>query len=390
MRRMKPVVFCSLVLVLCGYKISYAEISLVKIQAVDRTGAGVIGYVLMFKNYLGDGEMLDETDEAGNVTFVPPVMCKQSYRIRIIPENIIRYEQTKKKRCQSVVTYLVKLRGVNASAVVLNAKDKNIVVTLFDRAKEIRKRDDYGSAVLVYTELATRLRTKQPAIARNYEGLIPINAAKKLNVKNAVYVDPDTGKLLISSDLKHAIKDYQRFNGIKESGKLDNETVVKMAGNPNWVYLYKSSSSKSGLVLQAGIQDIQKEKIILNNLAKNIDEIEKTNNYSLAALLNTEYAARIRKLPKDIQAGIPLSARESEIKSYQLLGQYLKVDNPLYYDPVQNREVVSGEMGRALKNYQAQNSLKPTGTLSYATLQKMSGENISPYLYNIIAQEVRQ
>ena len=63
----------------------------------------------------------------------------------------------------------------------------------------------------------------------------------------------------------------------------------------------------------------------------------------------------------------------AELSVYQRVGTLLQVDEPVLFDPLQNKEVLSPELEDALIEYQKDNDLKPDGVPGTHTIRELSG-----------------
>ena len=96
-------------------------------------------------------------------------------------------------------------------------------------AKILFDMGDYGSAALAFSEGAARLKKvnkteSADAAIKAFEA-----AGKVFDVDNAVKFDPNQSKFVISPELGMAIKEHQKENGLKESGKLDFKTLKSVS-----------------------------------------------------------------------------------------------------------------------------------------------------------------
>jgi len=88
---------------------------------------------------------------------------------------------------------------------------------------------DYGSAAFALSEGAARLKRYNKAESAAV-GLKAFEAAGKVfGVGNATVFDPNQSKTVISPELGMAIKKHQKEVGLKETGKLDFETLKSVS-----------------------------------------------------------------------------------------------------------------------------------------------------------------
>ena len=84
---------------------------------------------------------------------------------------------------------------------------------------------DYGSAALAFSEGATRLKKYNKAESVTAEVKAFKAAGKVFDVDKATVFDPNQSKIVISPKLGMALKKHQKEIGLKETGKLDFETL---------------------------------------------------------------------------------------------------------------------------------------------------------------------
>ncbi len=277
----------------------------------------------------------------------------------------------------------LKRRGVDIDDALLKVKEKEIVRNLYTKISELARSKDHGSSALVYSDLATRFRGVDSKLSSKYEGLAILHAGKKLDIREAVYLEPNTRRLVMSPKLQKELILYQKSKGIKETGRLDSKTLVSMSGSPYWTYYYPEPIAMGGPANTGSKGTLETQLKILNNLYVNSMKAESEGNYALAAQLLTEYAFRVKSFFYE-KSSLPLSVAEAEKRSFNKLGKHFDIKNFSTFDPVQGKLVPSQELKQRIKEFQTQVQLRPTGTLNYKTLRKLSGRNTGYFLYSVI------
>lgn len=88
---------------------------------------------------------------------------------------------------------------------------------------------DYGSAALAFSEGAVRLKEYNKAESATAEIKAFKAAGEVFGVVKATFFDPNQSKIVISHELGMAIKEHQKENGLKVTGKLDFKTLKSIS-----------------------------------------------------------------------------------------------------------------------------------------------------------------
>lgn len=147
-------------------------------------------------------------------------------------------------------------------------------------------------------------------------------------------------------------------------------------------------------------------------------EAERQQKYGLAALMDNDAAARLNSVPtSDLRSTLArlknppsdpkvpedtsllmavfqdeLSARLTgteeahkrtvSFRMWENMGKLLGYDEPSYFDPKVSKFIMTPEVKKAITDYQASNSLKPSGKLDYPTLKGFADIGVGDALTN--------
>jgi len=126
---------------------------------------------------------------------------------------------------------------------------------------------------------------------------------------------------------------------------------------------------------------IMKKEIFLSSMTyqRNLISHAELNfskgDYGSSALAFSDAAARLKEYDKNasITAGV---------KAYKAIGEVLGVKESVVYDPLQNRQVLSPELGKAIKKFQQKKGLEVTGNLDFGTLRSVSKTELPAMMFS--------
>lgn len=107
----------------------------------------------------------------------------------------------------------------------------------------------------------------------------------------------------------------------------------------------------------------------LGKLQKAAQQAEEAKDYAGAALFYNELEARVRPVDSE-------KARSYEQRVYENLGKALNAENSVVHDSSQGRDVMSPSLRQQVYAFQKKSQLPESGQIDYATLSKLSGENV--------------
>ena len=109
-------------------------------------------------------------------------------------------------------------------------------------------------------------------------------------------------------------------------------------------------------------------------LDERADKAFADGKYGVAAMLYTEASARYLQVDSS-------EAEKVELKAYEALVRRLKLPGePIVFDPLQDKHVLSPSGVRAVAAFQRANNILPTGVLDSKTVQVMARQAIFPYI----------
>lgn len=108
-------------------------------------------------------------------------------------------------------------------------------------------------------------------------------------------------------------------------------------------------------------------------LIKAGDKATFEKKYGLATMLYSEAAVRLSNVD-------PGNAKMAEFKAYEALGARLGIRDVTFFDPKQERHVLSYSAAQALVAFQRTHELIPSGQLDGATIRHLAGEPTFPHI----------
>lgn len=348
-----------------------------EIRVLDEEQSGITADVIRILS-TGREEWLARTDQAGAVTFEPPIRCAFNHRILVRPDAPLVYQQPEYQACKEKLLFVLK-RWVGLAKIIAKAPDRHVIKNLLNQVDALESEEEFGALALVYTELSNRFRRLNSDLADQMRQQAYLYAGRNLSIDGALAFDSAQKTSVMSRQLKTALVEFQQRMKLTASARLDSATLQAMAGKPHWHFLYgyESASPIGGPGPEVHPWEVEETRKIVENLVVNAEVAVKKQDYGLAALLYTETAQRFTDID-EIGA-----ARNAEKESYSLVGRALGVKPATTYDPVQGKWVMSKELRRALKEYQAIQNLPVSGQLDYRTLRRLAGGNVGQYLYHV-------
>ena len=307
-------------------------------------------------------------------------------RVHIVVDSLNRYDppdpQPVKKRVDFVVTEKPSFKPTT-----------EIEETLLDRVSNKRgPRDD----IVIFTELANRLRPRDPALARAADQYLWTAAGEVFGVGHTMDFDNAQGRFVPSDELKSAIGSYQqRSDDLDVTRRLDGATMQAVADRPHWWYLYPVNPAAEYHVapdrpsLPVGFGELAGalDDSEIAFLAMNAERALARHQPGLSALLMDELAVRLRRHGSEDALSLAVAA---EFETYEALGRVLSEREPTRYDPVQGKFVLSPSLAVGLKQFQAGEGLERTGEPRNPTLRALAGvESVGPYLTGLRVPEER-
>ncbi|MCP3940317.1 MAG: peptidoglycan-binding protein [Desulfobacteraceae bacterium] len=126
---------------------------------------------------------------------------------------------------------------------------------------------------------------------------------------------------------------------------------------------------------------IKKKEIFLSsityqrNLIANAEHNFSIGDYGSSAFAFSEAAARLRKHDKN-------ASMAAAVKAYKATGKVFGVETSVVFDPLQAKQVISPELGKAIKKYQQEIGLEVTGELDFRTLKSVSKTELPAMLFS--------
>ena len=172
----------------------------------------------------GHKSRLGKTDVNG--VLQTEIICSQGERVLVKPSDVNYYidDQTE---CPI------------KDDVTIKVTRKNILMNLRSAASKAEREGDHGKASLLYQEIAARARGFDKDLALNAEKKVYETLGKELRVASPVVSVSGGADVVMSSDLRFAVKQFQKHNGIKPTGELNYTTLEKVSGKQIGVYLKK-------------------------------------------------------------------------------------------------------------------------------------------------------
>ena len=117
------------------------------------------------------------------------------------------------------------------------------------------------------------------------------------------------------------------------------------------------------------------KKAFLANLEWNAEQFEESGKTAKAALIYSELGSR-KVDRKDANA-----ATEKTIKLFAQHVQFDPSKSATVFDPAQQKKVISKDLANAIRLFQVERGLKPTGQLNYKTLSVAAGVDVGTYIF---------
>lgn len=349
------------------------------VVVTDGSGHGVIS---MLYKITGDFRILRiiKTHKNGKITFPTLWPCEANDLIVAHPEDMLGYYISEKAPCKKNLELITRKRSAPNKKREIPSGVKNIIQTLAKKGVDAITNEEFGVAAMVFNELGARIEKYDTRLAEESYLKSYLYTALVLGIEKPYAQHRNT--LIMSDTLKDTIKEFQRKNNLSETGQLDGKVLTKLAGKPFYTIIYKGwrpvePVEQTKLSFNDFIQRVSaSHDIQIKNLGQNLKNAQDIKNHGLAALLSNELAYRFYK--KVETRSLAIAAEEF---TYKQAGRYLILKDPVRFDPIQERLVISKHFQEAIKKYQIENGVKITGQLDYPTLSKMSGSRVSPYLY---------
>lgn len=196
-----------------------------EIRVVDDNSRGIKSEIITVDPDNKESFM-QETDANGVVRL--NYECKQSQRLKAKPMDQSYYPSRPKPCDSSVLTLPVSKRAV--------------VMILKTHAESAVKREDYGIAALLYTEIAARVGSSDTKLAVQAEKNTYLFAGKKLGVVDPIIFDQPQNKFVMSPNFLAALVKFQKDNGILAKGQLNFMTLKILADDASIAGFLTTSS----------------------------------------------------------------------------------------------------------------------------------------------------
>ena len=188
--------------------------SAIEIRVVDDSSRGVKSKIYLIEP--DSKEMfLDDTDPDGLAK--PTRVCTSGQRLKAKPANR-RYFDSSPEPCS----------GKNK--LQLKVSSRVVVENLQRHAVEFEKLGNGAKAAFLYNELAVRVAGTDSERAAQADKKVYVLTGKALDTKTpAVVFDEFQDKFVMSEGLAVAVRDFQKENGLKATGRLDHPTLKTLS-----------------------------------------------------------------------------------------------------------------------------------------------------------------
>ena len=396
--------FCSVIIIVILINMvdlsqAQTEVGLTKVVVSNRDGKGVQSLVI--RQYPdGNQESINKTDMDGTLILKPPENLSRSDKV-CVKASALYYRIPECQEVQEQMSFTVNVRNTEEYYI---SKIGNLITIASMSDLTINA----GEKALVSSEIANRVHKLDSKFANEARYFAYWSAGEALGIDDAVTYDFIQKNYVPSHHLKESITLFQRSNNINDTGRLDEPTMSLMAGQSLWMYLYDTSpawgiikrsppdilenehwtklgyySSNTPRIQPAIPNDLiatlaryDNDKLV--NLGLHATEAKQEGKFALAAMLNSEITTRLRQLNT---AEANLIALGTEIETYKALGMELDLSsNPVSFDVLQNKYVMSQALSDELRLFQIRNGVTVTGISDYRTLRTLANDNVGQYL----------
>ena len=217
------------------------------IVVVEGAAAGVESEIVVIHGGKKENqERVTITEKNGKKIIKPAYPWKVGDEIFARPTEGQRYFNSPDERVpKKMVTLMVKPRP-SSSASSLSNEDQQAFKHLLSNARAATVDGRYGASAMVHSELAWRFDSIDPALAEEYRTRAYFSAASALGVKDALYFNTSSEKYFMSHTFVSSLKEYQQNQGLSVNGRLDGQTLIKLAKRPYYAYTYLPSTEASG------------------------------------------------------------------------------------------------------------------------------------------------
>lgn len=350
------------------------------VNVVDEDSVGIESVALRIKDD-ETTEWIGDTNSLGLLFLKPPLDCSIAKRILARPKNPLEFETPGYQGCKQAIHFKVRRWKKQIDNIAVHLPEKRIVQNLLYNADDAVRRDDHGSAALVFTELSARFQGLSPSIATAFRDAAYIRAGQALKVDHPVSYHPD-GSLRLSPEFKKTLIEFQREKGLKKTGQLDGAALSAIANQSYADFLffrsgggavggpeYPGSGEDPDTSFGSGFTQAELIRSI-GTLKAQSQRSFTENEFGIASSLYTELAARLR-MSSEKQS--EKQAVEAEMQAYQAAGKYFGVPQPVVYDPIQGKSVMSQQLVQEIRLLQARKNIPVNGLLDNKTLRIMSG-----------------
>ena len=396
---MKRALVCvATLLIFCNT--TYSQDSQLELKIVDFDNPDIhVGATLILKGSdTGDACRYNaETDNRLGVTRSGVVVlsnnCKSGERLLIRSDGDIYYNEcghcplgpksfanTFAFQRISENQYEIRLTRIsNLSTLKAKAESENLV-----------DREDFATAAFAYNELMNRTLSVQSY--KLYKKGTFIQTAKAFGLDPGLGLNCLGSECSLSSALKERIIIYQKENNINPTGILGVDTLSSLSGKNSHNIIYETktpieaindkSKTKQGKYEEFNIDfnKIDQSQLNIESLREYLDERQLEATYSrlenalrLERLNQHQKAAQIfNDLTHSLKRRVPYDSsliNTLEAKVYENFGAFLKIKDPLVYDPLQKKLVLSPKFVSKIKELQIDNGLKVDGVLGPKTLR---------------------
>lgn len=353
-----------------------AQAELERVTVQNSEGAGVLSEIFLIPPAVDDSERrLGVTDQNGILVFRRPMSVAVGHMIYALPNNVGEYYQSERAYVMhSSITLTLRYRDRWDFD-----EDTQHVLNLAAAAT------DWPSRLWLHNEISVATRSYYEDLADDSEQLVYAIAGEALDIDMPFHYDSFQERYVASSHLVDAVVDFQRLHELTPDGILGYETLATLAGQDYFEVRYgaprphqvDAPTLPSDFLHR--VEDLADAELL--TLATNAMHARSSGREpGLVALLFSEVAIRLRD---EEGTGSSWLATAAELEVYRALGQRFSVEGT-DFDPVQNRFVMTSELGDLLHGFQAASGLPATGTSNYATLRTLAaGQDIGPFLTSV-------